>query len=103
MLLICTLAVQRASAQYTELMSAANNGDLKKVRALLAAGANVDGKGQWDWTPLMCAKDPEIVKVLLAAGADASASAGDGSTALVLAMQRQDQAMVQLLKSTGAK
>ena len=60
---------------------------LEIVKALLAAGADVDG-GNGGYTPLLCAaewaKNPEVIHVLLLAGADPNSNF-DGQTALDLA------------------
>ena len=45
---------------------------------------------------------PDLVEFLLANGADINATAKDGSTALSLALEENDEQMVALLKANGA-
>jgi Ankyrin repeats (3 copies) len=55
-----------------ELRDAAANGDMTKVEALLAKGANVNAKDNYGGTALTLAKNAgktEIVKILKEAGA----------------------------------
>jgi ankyrin repeat protein len=116
----------------TALMLAAHSGHLESVKALLAAKADVNAKArgfrvlEWacghedalvlmrrvgpdkitGFTALMIAVgayQPDVAEVLLQAGADVNAKAGDGSTALMLAMQHNDQFMVRRLTGAGAK
>jgi len=58
---------------WTPLLHAVHKGQFGSVRALLAAGAAVDGRGDNGVTPLMQAAaqgEPKIVEELLRAGAD---------------------------------
>jgi hypothetical protein len=58
---------------WTPLLHAVHKNQLGSVRALLAAGANPDGRGDNGLTPLMLAAaqgEPEIVEELLKAGAN---------------------------------
>jgi serine/threonine-protein phosphatase 6 regulatory ankyrin repeat subunit B len=70
--LACVLASARANAQGDDLADAARKGDLPRVKALLAAKADVN------------------------------AQAVDGTTALMAASKNGHQEAVQLLKSAGA-
>lgn len=81
------------------------------VRALVRAGADVNGKNKWGAPVLLEAvqyASPEVVDVLLAARADANAKDKDGRTALMEAASRgsfapQDAAAkVRLLIDAGA-
>ena len=69
-----------------------------------ASGFDVDWG--WDWTPLHLAAesnpDPEVVRVLLEAGADASARAYYGQTPLHLAAANENPAVAALLLEAGA-
>lgn len=76
----------------------------------LSKGANVDEaptSGEIaGYTSLILAASSEqydLVKFLIAKGADVNAKANDGSTALHIATQGNDAAMVKLLKDLGAK
>ena len=69
--LVCILAVARSSAQESSLITASYNGDLQRVKALLAAKANVNAKSSDETTALMAACQQghlEVVRELLAAG-----------------------------------
>jgi ankyrin repeat protein len=71
------------------LMYAVERHDVVLVKALLARGANVNLKSGIGTTPLMtatvsCVPSVEVVKLLVAAGADADARSNDGETALSL-------------------
>jgi len=63
----------RSASELSELHIAAETGRITDVRRLLAAGANVNAKDKGGYTPLHLAtwaEQSEVVKVLLAAGAD---------------------------------
>lgn len=86
----------------TPLMEAASNGDFKKVKALIAAGANVNARNKLGCTVLMYATGAftfqvysagnghvNVIKALIAAGADVNAKDNDdGETALMGAAKR---------------
>jgi ankyrin repeat protein len=76
------------------------------VDALLAAGANPNMRITLGWTPLMWASSmyrPDIVKSLVAAGADVNAIQRTGKTALMLVVQQSDVTdIVKLLLASGA-
>ena len=72
---------------------------------LLKAGADVNLRDRYGYTPLMEAvryKAFENVKALMAAGADVSARASNGETALSIAMREHDKRIIELLKQSGA-
>lgn len=85
--------------------------DVPRLQALLADGADADGLSPQGLTPLMFAAQAgsvEMVKILLAAGADVNAKmVVDGEetdqTALQLAQNAGFEEVTQLLKSSGAK
>ena len=56
---------------------AISNDDMNMLLELIASGADVDARDERGWTPLMRAAayngDPDIIKALLNAGADAKA------------------------------
>src|SRR5271156_2839345 len=65
-------------------------GGLSSIKALLAAGADVNDANDRGWTPLHAAayaNQPEIAAILLAKGADLDAEAhGAGGTPLIAAL-----------------
>ena len=80
----------------TALMGAAGNGHLNIVRMLLRAGARVDGKTPFGSTALAIAIwqakfrpnfNRDVIQLLLDAGADINALAGDGKSPLTLAKE----------------
>jgi len=100
----------------TPLMDAAENGDLNKVKRLIAAGANVNARNIFGCTPLMSAIHAfeaevlatrnnyiEIVKALIAAGAKIEArtaktdgNAG-GATPLIMAAEKGNIDFINVL------
>ena len=67
---------------YTPLMWAANRGAVKLVELLIARGADVNARTTQKYnagrTPLYTARNAEVVRALLAAGADPKAVTDDG-------------------------
>lgn len=88
----------------TALMWCAN--DLEKTRLLLDKGANANAKSKQGRTPLMVAAAgngaSEIVKMLLAKGADVSARDHSKSSALLDALDANDNASIRMLIDAGA-
>jgi uncharacterized protein len=130
--------VAAASEQSGALLTTAYDGDVVQVKALLAAGADVNARNvdrasadaeappsgrrtlmmdlvpPWDdskksvkdgGTPLMAASQSghaEVVRALLAAGADVNAKKDYGLTALMLASVKNHSDVVRLLLAAGA-
>jgi ankyrin repeat protein len=85
---------------WTPLLHAVHKNQPGSVRALLAAGAAVDGRGESGLTPLMLAAaqgEPEIVEELLAAGADPRLQGPYGWTALEQAVGNGNRRVVEAL------
>lgn len=85
----------------TALSAAATAGVEESVKLLLARGARVNVQDDRGYSPLMYAAGSDalpagIVKLLLAAGADASAT-GEGETAASLAAKRGDTEVARIL------
>jgi ankyrin repeat protein len=104
-------AAREADAEgVTALMLAANRGRLDMVRALVAAGADVNAADARGFTPLFHAcynseedrGHPEVVDALLAAGADREARIGFGVRPLMYAAGNGEAACVQALLAAGA-
>ena len=86
----------------TVLMHAAQNGSTDHLKALLAAGANVNVRDHHGKTALMLAGNVECIKALLTAGADVKASNADGDTALTLVASKGKVESVRTLLTAGA-
>jgi len=88
------------------LFSATSEDDLKRVEALLDAGASVDTKLEvFGWTSLHLAArngSTEIVNALLKAGADINAKTKKGQTPLYMAETNKQDEVIELLKEKGA-
>lgn len=91
------------STQSTALVDAARDGDLRKVKHLLAKGAPVN-QGRNQFTALMAAAQlgrADIAKVLLERGASVNAIC-DGQTALVMASIKESPDVIRMLVKQGA-
>lgn len=89
----------------TPLQAAAAGGNPAKVKALLAAGAQVDLCEEGHATPLMIASQhghTEVVRLLLEAGASPNASLEKFTPPLVVAVLKGSADMVRLLLTAGA-
>ena len=97
-------AATRDAAGNTPLHLAALNHDLAAVRALLAAGAEVDAKNTDEATPLLYgAGHAEIVRALLARGANPNAVSKAKNTPLIAAVAHAESFdAVKLLLDAGA-
>ena len=89
----------------TPLMTAARTGNVRVVEALLAHNADVNATTvQLEATALMwavAAPHPQIVRLLLDAGADPTPSTTKGHTALMYAARRGDIPMAETLIAAG--
>lgn len=98
------------SDSYAELNAAlhqaAIDGDVSKIRGLLASGANVNAKNKDGRTPLILAVlqgRVDVVQLLLNNGADPNAQDKQGETAMS-AVRKSGQIYIgQLLRKAGAK
>jgi ankyrin repeat protein len=94
----------------TALINAAYSGNAEMVEALLAAGAEVDAKDELGWTALMKAcfnadldrGFPDIVKRLIAAGADPNVKITYGIRPLMLAAGYGEAGVCEALIAGGA-
>lgn len=95
----------------TALIPAAEKGHPENVRLLLAAGVAVDHVNNLGWTALLEAVilsdggpvHQEIVRDLIAGGADVNLADGQGVSPLTHARQRGFAEIVTLLEAAGAK
>ncbi|MDF3074747.1 MAG: ankyrin repeat family protein [Alphaproteobacteria bacterium] len=93
--------------QGTALIAAAHLGHVEPVRALIEAGAPLDHVNNLGWTALLEAvilgdggpRHVEIVRLLLAAGANSGIKDRNGATALELARQKGQAQIVRLLEA----
>jgi ankyrin repeat protein len=93
-------AVAQTKATLDDLIDASKAGEVSRVETLLAAGAEVNGKGANGVTPLFGAAVSghlDVVKALLAAGADVNAKTVSGFTALTASSERGYVGIVQAL------
>src|SRR6202790_4348420 len=100
------MAVLLSAASDSRLSDAAMQGDRDAVRSLLAQKVDVnapqgDGSTALHWAAYR--DDPEMVKLLLAAGANAKATTREGAiTPLLMACQNGNAAMIETLLKAGA-
>lgn len=95
----------------TALIPAAHHGHVETVRELLKSPVPVDHVNRLGWTALLeaiilgdgGAAHTEIVRLLLAAGADPNLADAQGVRPLAHAEQRQQQAIAELLRRSGAR
>lgn len=105
-----TRRAEPASYSYVNVDSglhqAAIDGDITKIRNLLASGANVNAKDKDGRTALILAAlkgRVEVVQLLLNNGADPNAQDKQGDTAMSGVRRSGQIRMGQLLKKSGAK
>lgn len=94
----------------TALMHAAVQGDLKAVQQLLSTttGASVNALDQGGQSALILAcqnpkTSPDVVKALLAAGANVNLRSRNGYTALTWALARNNSEVSRLLRRAGGR
>lgn len=106
LLALCAAAGAHASPDPEELRTAAGQGKLDALKALLDAGTPVDAKGAQDWTALhaaVLAGEAEAAALLLERGADPNARGRYDLTPLHWAAMKGRADLVKLLVKRGAK
>ncbi len=104
-ILLLLLATTAQDSDERLFLSAARAGDAAEVRALLAAGAAVNGADPDGRTALMVAagrNDQALVELLLEAGADVGQRDIEGVSALTIAKADGFPDIVALLRDAGA-
>jgi len=89
----------------TDLLDAAENGDLNKIKTLIQGGANIEVKGDNEFTPLIYAAYNgylDIVKYLVEKGANLEAKGDHGETPLIWASHKDNSDVVKYLIEKGA-
>jgi len=97
----------RSKRGETALAAAAGRGDVESVKLLLSKGADINATDYRGYTALMHAAQydrdaPDIVRMLLARGANANVTA-EGQTPLSIAARRGDTALTRLLREAVAQ
>jgi len=95
----------------TALIPACERGHVSTVRILLAAGVDPDHVNRLGWTCLLeavilgdgGAQHQDIVRQLIAAGANLNRPDGQGVSALAHARRKDQRAVVQMLQQAGAR
>ncbi|OLQ10090.1 Ankyrin repeat domain-containing protein 39 [Symbiodinium microadriaticum] len=94
-----------SQSQANELVTAAMNGFVDQVEALLQKPQNPDSTDAFAMSPLTVASSAgniDIVRLLLEAGADKDVANNNGITALMIASQTGHLAVARLLLEAGA-
>ena len=105
LLVLGLCAAASANAAQSDLVSAAEAGDLAQVKALIAAHTDVNTKGRYGATALHVASFKgyvEEVRSLLIAGANVNARMENGATPLIAASQNGQLEVVRTLLGAGA-
>lgn len=87
------------------LHHAAQEGDIEVLKAVLAAGVDVNALDSRGWTALMLATNKGyslLIPLLLEAQADVNIRAPDGATALFMAVAHGNTEIIELLMKAGA-
>ena len=90
--------------QQTALMWAAHEGNAETVKLLVDAGARLDDRSIFGWTPLLFAArqgQVDAIKALLAAGADINETLPDKTSALITAIQGLNYEAAGVLLENG--
>lgn len=98
--------VSKRSPSQEELMKASSDGDINKVKELVAKGADVNIKDSFESTPLHFAlrkQNYDIAKLLIEKGADVNVKDKEGKTPLKIAIEMNNDDIANFLRSKGAK
>jgi len=98
-------AVDKTEAVIPEIQIAARDGNLGRVRSLIAAGTDVDAKNHNGRTALMSAvyfQNKAVIRELLGDGADVNVQDSSGRTALMIAVMSGSIDIAKALLAAGA-
>ncbi len=90
-------------ADERKLVDAARAGDIQKVKSYLAVGIDVNTIDEDGHIPLHWNVNNEVVKLLIAKGANVNASSKHGRTPLDFAIMRGQEEAVETLRKHGGK
>ena len=95
-----------AKAPYILIHEATWDGNIESVKQQLAAGADVNAKNKYGWTPLLITAGEghkELVELFIAKGADVNAKTNLEGTPLDQAIGRNHPEIADLLRKHGGK
>ncbi|KPK43477.1 MAG: hypothetical protein AMJ65_05645 [Phycisphaerae bacterium SG8_4] len=101
----CRKKPEASKTSFAPLLKAARTGDIEGLRALVAAGADINERDEWGNPALHILAerdDPNAAKALIAAGADIEARNSEGDTPLIKAAMRFREQMAAALIAAGA-
>jgi uncharacterized protein len=91
---VLALLLAASVSAHADFIEAVHSGDASEVQRFIDDGADVNAPNEIGWTPLMDAAgynpDPDVIGILLKAGANARATNRDGETALDIAQRNPD-------------
>ncbi|CAG0918653.1 unnamed protein product [Notodromas monacha] len=91
--------------QPSELLRAAQNGDVRRIKSCLKRGADVNAKDFFGWTPLMCAVQAGKVKavevIVSFGGANVHLRNNQGKTAFEIALTNGRSDLIELIVKGG--
>jgi len=98
------LSITVDSDSNSDLLEAAESGDVELAKAALEDGADVNCTTDEGWTALLCAAkaDPSLTELLLSNGADPNLASNRGYTPLMRAAGNGRAATARLLLAAGA-
>lgn len=95
---------------WTPLYSACNRGNYQITQTLIEHGADVNESKGDGWTPFLTAAsnstNPDLIKLLIRAGANVNAIAPSGESPLDLALQRMDpegKIIAEMIRAAGGR
>lgn len=98
---------ERIKGSWTALHHAAVSGHRDVVELLIAKGADIDVKDEWERTPLLLAierkKKDGVAELLITKRADVNVMGQDGDTSLLAALRNSNENLAELLITKGAE